>query len=167
VRAWGVDAGAARRALRGLDVSLGYSYWRVSARALDGVWRPADHDVRHQGRVELQLIRTAGWAGSLSWRYAHGRPYTPFDVAASIAARGPRYDRSRINGGRYPPYHRLDLRVDRSFRLGRATLAVFAEVENLYDRDNVYLYEWSGSARAARPIYQWGRTPVGGIRVEF
>jgi len=167
LRAWGVDTGAARRLAQNLDLTLGYSFWHVSQCALDHIWRAADHDVRHQARAELQLGRTAGWAGSLAWRYADGRPYTPFDVRASIAARGPRYDRARVNASRYPPYHRLDLRADRYFALGQKTLVLFVEVENVYNRDNVYLYDWSSSARAAKPVYQWGRTPVGGVRLEF
>ena len=37
----------------------------------------------------------------------------------------------------------------------------------LYDRDNVLVYEWNRTTRQARPVYQWGRLPVAGIRWEF
>ena len=46
-------------------------------------------------------------------------------------------------------------------------LTVYGELDNLYNRENLYLYEWSRSARQARPVYQWGRQPIGGVRWEF
>jgi hypothetical protein len=44
---------------------------------------------------------------------------------------------------------------------------VFAEVINLYDRDNVLMYDWSNTLKTPLPIYQWGITPVAGVRVQF
>ena len=47
----------------------------------------------------------------------------------------------------------------------RTTL--FAEVDNVYNRDNVYIYEWSRALRQTQPILQWGLTPIGGVRIDF
>lgn len=166
VHARGVDTALSTRVAGRIDAGLGYSYWHVTQQGLDGVWRPGDYDISHQGRVALGYTRGRLRAGA-SWRYTSGRPHTPFDVPASIKANTGRYDKTRINGTRMPPYHRLDVRAEWTFRVGRATLVAYGEVNNAYNRDNVFLYEWNRSAKAARPVYQWGRLPAAGVRVEF
>ena len=88
-------------------------------------------------------------------------------MAASIKANTGRYDKTRINGARMPPYHRLDIRAEWTFRIGRASLVAYVEVNNVYNRDNVFLYKWSRTTKSARAVYQWGRLPVAGLRVEF
>jgi hypothetical protein len=167
VRARGIDASVTRSFGRAFATGVVYSYWRLAQSGLDRVWRPADFDIRHHGRIDLRYNRHDRWLVSASWRYATGRPFTPFDVKASIRAGAGRYDKARINEENYPRYHRLDVRVDHVRALRRARVTLYAEIDNLYDRDNVYLYEWSSSARQAEPLYQWGRTPVAGVRVDF
>jgi hypothetical protein len=167
VRARGVDAGLSERLWRRLEASAAYSYWRVTAAGLDRVWRPGDYDIRHQGRLEAAWRGGRRWSVGASWRLATGRPYTPYDTAASIKAGSGRYDVTRINARRYPAYHRLDARADWTLLVGRAVFVLFAEIDNAYDRRNVYFYDWDSKARTADPSYQWGRMPVAGVRVEF
>ena len=167
VHADGVDSSLSQRLGRSATVSVGYSYWDVSRSNLEKKWIPADYDIRHQARLWLAWHRSKTWSASALWRYASGRPYTPYDVAASIKAGAGRYDRTRTNMVRYPAYHRFDLRVDRLWTFSRAALTAFAEIDNVYDRDNVYIYEWSKSLKQPKAILQWGVTPVAGIRLEF
>ncbi len=167
VHARGVDAGLSGTPLANVHVGLGYSYWRVSQAGLDGVWRRAENELRHQSQIDVEWRQGTTWSAGVRWRYVSGRPYTPYDPAASIRAGRGQYDLTRINLSAYPPYHRLDLRADRGFRWGSVHLVVYAEIENIYDRDNVFSYLWSNSLKATKPIYQWGRTPVGGVRVEY
>jgi hypothetical protein len=162
-----VDTSFSQRLGRSASVSLGYSYWDVTQFNLEQRWIPADFDIRHQARAWLSWHGARNWTASALWRYASGRPYTPYDLPASIKARHGRYDRSQTNALRYPAYHRLDLRVERLWTLGRTALTAFAEVDNVYDRDNVYIYEWSNAWQSARPILQWGITPIAGVRIEF
>jgi hypothetical protein len=167
VHASGADLSVVQRLPVGLDVAVVYSYWRETEFNLDNQWIPADYDLRHQGRVWVAWHGARRWSASLLWRYASGRPYTPYDVKASIKANAGRYDRTRNNGATYPPYHRLDVRAERLFLVGRRAVTAFFEVDNLYDRDNLYMYDWSKSARQAQPAYQWGLTPVAGVRFQF
>lgn len=163
----GVDVAASQRVARGFDVNLGYSYWNVSEYNLDGQWIPADFDIRHQVRFWTVWHPRERWNLSTLFRYASGRPYTPYDVAASTKAGGGRYDRTKNNALNMPPYHRLDVRAERLFVFKRTAITIFAEVDNLYDRDNVLSYEWSKTLKQGEPVYQWGITPVAGVRVAF
>ncbi len=167
VHARGLDIGVNLGPIRNVQAGLGYSYWRVSQVGLDLVWRRAENELRHQAQVELGWHAGSTWSAGARWRYVSGRPYTPYDPAASIKAGRGQYDLTRINGAEYPPYHRLDLRADRAFQWGRVRLILYAEVDNLYNRDNVFSYQWSNSLKAPHAIYQWGRMPVGGLRVEY
>jgi hypothetical protein len=167
VRARGIDLGVNGRPVRNVVASAGYSYWRVSQAGLDGVWRRAENELRHQVSTDIRWQDASGWSAGLRWRYVAGRPYTPYDpVASAKVARG-QYDLARINGAVFPAYHRLDLRVDKTFQWGSVRLVVFAEVDNLYDRDNVYVYRWNNTLKKQTAIYQWGRTPVAGLRIEY
>jgi hypothetical protein len=139
----------------------------MEQRGLESVWRPSAYDIRHQVRLIGAWRPGSRWSLSAWWRYASGRPYTPYDVAASIRASAGRYDRQQTNALNYAAYRRADARVERFFTPGRTVLTIFAEVINLTDHDNIFVYTWSRALRAPDPVYQWGRTPVGGVRVAF
>jgi hypothetical protein len=167
VNADGVDASLSQRIGPTLTLAIRYSYWDVAEYNLERQWIRADYDIRQQGRIWAVWRGGKRWTASALWRYAEGRPYTPYDIAASIKARTGRLDRTRTNALTYSDYHRLDVRVERLFLPGRMAVTVFAEVINLYDRDNIYMYDWSNALKAPQPIYQWGITPLAGLRVQF
>lgn len=167
VNADGVDTSYSQDFWSALTLSLSYSYWNVREFNLLQKWIPADYDIRHQARVWLVWHKPKRWTASALWRYASGRPYTPFDVAASTIANTGRFDRRQTNAATYPAYHRLDLRVERIFTNRHIAATLFAEVDNVYNRDNVYIYEWSRALRQTQPILQWGLTPIGGVRIDF
>jgi hypothetical protein len=167
VHADGIDMSISQQFFRAVTLSVAYSYWDVTEYNLEHKWIPADYDIRHQARIWLVWHRARRWTASALWRYNSGRPYTPYDVAASIKANAGRYDRTKTNAVNYPAYHRLDLRAERLFLLKRAAITAFVEVDNVYDHDNLYMYNWSTALKAPQPTYQWGLTPVGGVRIEF
>jgi hypothetical protein len=45
---------------------------------------------------------------------------------------------TRINTLRYPAYHRLDLRLEKRFAFKKWSLDAYIDVQNLYNRKNVY-----------------------------
>ncbi len=167
VHATGIDTVAHVTPGARLQLTANYSSWRVSQLGLDGVWRPAEHELRTQARVELMYRPARHWSTGFRWRYVSGRPYTPFDVKASIKAGRGVYDLTRINTLDYPPYQRLDARVDRTFIAGRTATILYLEVDNVSDHDNVLVYNWNRTLKGPKPLYQWGRTVIAGVRVEF
>ena len=167
VHAAGIDAVAAVSVGARVQATANYSYWDVSQLGLDEVWRPAEHELRHQGRLELMYRPAKGWSTGFRWRYTSGRPYTPYDVKASIKAGRGVYDLHAINTLNYPDYRRIDVRGDKTFVAGRTATVLYFEVDNLFDHDNVLVYNWNRAARAPKAVYQWGRTFIAGVRVEF
>jgi hypothetical protein len=167
VHATGIDTVAQVTAGARLQFTANYSRWRVSQLGLDGVWRSAEHELRNQARVELMYRPARHWSTGFRWRYMSGRPYTPFDVKMSIKLGRAMYDLTAINALDYPTYQRLDARVDRTFVAGRTATMVYLELDNVFDHDNVLVYNWNRTLKGPKPLYQWGRTVIAGVRVEF
>jgi hypothetical protein len=167
VYAKGIDTVAQVTPGARLQLTANYSSWRVSQLGLDEVRRPAEHELRTQARVELMYRPATHWSTGFRWRYMNGRPYTPFDVKMSIKLGRAMYDLTAINTLDYPTYQRLDARVDRTFVAGRTATMVYLELDNVFDHDNVLAYNWNRALKGPKPVYQWGRTVIAGVRVEF
>ncbi|HET9988521.1 MAG TPA: TonB-dependent receptor, partial [Kofleriaceae bacterium] len=80
-----------------------------------------------------------------------GLPYTPVKSAIFDSDRNlyiPIYD--EVNSARAPLHHQLDLRIDRSWKIGAMDLTWFLDVQNVYLNDSVvgyfYGYDYSQSA---------------------
>ncbi|MFZ1083940.1 MAG: TonB-dependent receptor [Terracidiphilus sp.] len=182
------SAGSAQS--RGLEVAL-RAHWRsrlqgmVSAsrsqstyRALDGIRRPGNYDIPFVMNAMGNLRLPHGF--QLDWRdsAASGRPYTPFDMADSMAQSRGIYDVTRINALRGPLYNRLDLEVERHFRIKMGVIDFHAGTENIMNRGNLMGYAWLDNFQtncgcgnsANQPIAkvdQVGRYPVFSLRYEF
>ncbi|MBN1480915.1 TonB-dependent receptor [candidate division KSB1 bacterium] len=102
---------------------------------------------------------------SLKWRYLGGRPYTQ-PVYYPELQRWVVEEQQELNTRRYPPYHRLDLRLDRRFLFQTWTLVVFFDIINVYNRDNIWNYQYNDDGTISQ-VLQYKTFPVGGVTVEF
>ncbi|ARA94243.1 hypothetical protein AWN76_014480 [Rhodothermaceae bacterium RA] len=140
----------------------------------DGVLRPSSWDVRHTVSLTGGIRFNAKWELGVKWRYLSGRPFTPFDPVASaeeyaLTGRGvPDYD--RLNAARSPAYHRLDVRVDRRFAFRGWNAVVYLDVQNLYNRTNLFGYAYTEDPAypdRRRPIENVGLLPNFGFSIEW
>ena len=110
-------------------------------------FRPA-HDRRHQVSA-LVTAEIGGMTASVLWQYGSGRPFSRalgydgfilmdgrVDVFSEPGERRVIYERP-FNGV-LPPYHRLDLSLERSFTVGMAEVVAQLSVINAYDRANIF-----------------------------
>ncbi|RPI02240.1 MAG: TonB-dependent receptor [Calditrichaeota bacterium] len=102
---------------------------------------------------------------SLKWRYLGGRPYTE-PVYHPELQRWIVQETARLNSLRYPPYHRLDIRLDRRFLFNSWSMVVFFDVVNIYNRDNIWNYQYNNDGSITK-VYQYQTLPVGGVTLEF
>ena len=96
-----------------------------------------------------------------------GRPYTPYDEAASKQAGYGLYDLARVNAERAPDYFRLDLRVERPFRVSQTELLIYGGVQNITNRQNFAGYFWDRRQQIVRFQEQQGIFPILGIDWKF
>lgn len=178
-----------RAVARGIDLALTidrggpFTWWAGYSRSsikdeIDGRTVPRSWDQPHALHLGLDLRKGDGWSLMLGGTYHTGWPTTSVSAATVPGPDGATTVEpvlGRRNGARFPDYHRLDLRASRRFRLGRGDLTVFAEITNLYGRDNVccvedvvFLPQADGSVRVDREHGLWlQRIPSVGIAWKF
>jgi hypothetical protein len=73
------------------------------------------------------------------------------------------------NASRYPPFHRLDLGVSRTFGRGAVTWTPSLSLVNVYNRRNtfVYAFDYSDDPPTRTAISQFPLLPSLGLVVEF
>jgi len=149
---------------------------------------PGDYDYRHvftaMSGYKLEFHRydwykkMPGWlkytVGSIflsdeadlgfRFRYMGGRPYTPKEWMSETRRWVDNGD--LLNSERYPAYHRLDLRWDHKFIFERWSLAWYFELQNVYDRRNVWWY-WYAEDGSIDTVHQFRFFPMGGLAIEF
>lgn len=133
------------------------------------------HDRRHQINALARLAQGA-YAVSVRWQFGSGLPYTqaegfydflavdgPGDAGFRTRPGAPVLVTDRdLYGVRLPAYHRLDLSLERRFRLRGMQATLQAALINVYDRANIFDYDLF----ARRRIDQLPLIPSLGLNVE-
>ena len=152
---------------KGLYGIINYSYINTGFTALTGGEKPGAFDPGHQFTLIAGYQFSSGWLAGLKFKYSGGRPYTPLDYDASKRVNREVYATDDFNSSRYPYYMRIDMRVDKKFDFSKASLVCYIELQNLFDRENIYSYYWNEDNKKPGTIYQWAFFPVGGISIQF
>jgi Carboxypeptidase regulatory-like domain/TonB-dependent Receptor Plug Domain len=177
----GAAISAGRGFVKGLDISiqkklsfknglygmLNYSYINTGFRALAGNEKPGAFDAGHQFTLIAGYQFKSGWLAGVKFKYTGGRPYTPINEEASRMVDRAVFATDDFNSSRYPYYMRVDLRVDKKFDFKGSSLVAYLELQNLFDRQNIYSYYWNEDTNKPGTIYQWAFFPVGGVSVQF
>lgn len=151
----------------GLYGLLNYSYASTGFSAIEGGVKPGAFDAGHQLTLIAGYQFKNGWLLGARVKFSGGRPYTPIDEEASENLNREVYSTDDFNSARYPDYFRVDLRIDKKFDFSKASLIAYIELQNVFDRENIYSYYWDEFDNALATIYQWAFFPVGGISFQF
>ena len=167
----GVDLQASwTQGLFGADVGYGFTDTEF---VRDGFAFRPPHDRPHRLSVSARLQGDA-WRASVRWQVASGRPFTP--VAGRYHDLDPLapdfltqtgepivVPSATVFSARTPAYHRLDVSVERAFRLPHARLVVQGGLLNAYDRANFFYFD---ALRGDR-VDQFPLLPIVGLRLEL
>jgi len=143
------------------------SYSTAQYKATDGEWRDRVYDNQYNFAIEGGYKPNSSWEFSMRWIYAGGRPFTPIDVDASIAAGNEILQQNKINSDRLPAYHSLNARVDKRFHFDNSNLIVYLSIWNAYGNENISSYDWDEINAKIDKQTGWGMLPVLGIEWEF
>jgi len=165
---------------KGIDVSLhkkltgngfygmlNYSLAESRVTGLKGGENPGSFDYRHNFTIIAGYQITNDWLIGVKFRYTTGRPYTPFNIAASTYAGRGISDFDNFNGSRFKDYNRLDIRVDKKRNFKGWSIVSYIELQNIFNKENVYQYFWNEYKNEEGTIYQWKFLPVGGFSIQF
>ncbi|MEP7029047.1 MAG: TonB-dependent receptor plug domain-containing protein [Candidatus Eisenbacteria bacterium] len=154
------------------DAWVSYSWGEVRYRNFPGSaeYAPAQ-DLRHTIAVVGRVRPSPGWTLGVKWRAQSGRPYTPvvgrenvsefYDGLGWIPVLG------EYHSGRFPWYHRLDVRGEREFRIGATRATAALELINAYGRRNLYDYRYVDGYSRATPVRMLPFLPSFGVTVAF
>jgi hypothetical protein len=147
---------------------LAYTLSRSERRELDGRYRLFDADQTHILSLTSSQGLGKGWEVGLRFRLISGNPMTPITGSVYDARTGlyvPTF--GATNTARNPAFHQLDLRVEKSFQLGRLTLAAYADVQNVYNAKNQEGIRYSYDYRESEVVTGLPLFPSIGLRGEL
>ena len=115
--------------------------WSESRQVFEGREIPRSLDQTHAFVAYLGRRLGRHWHLAAAWHYHTGWPTTPV-MARELREAGEEESELGLAFGdlhseRLPDYHRLDLRVSRTWQVRRSTLRLFVDVQNAYDRQNI------------------------------
>lgn len=166
-----VDAGFGKA--RGVELSIqkklsdipyygifSFTYSKSDYTSLDGIERSGSYD-------QNWIINLSGgykfdefWEVSSKFRFASGKPYTPFnaDGTQNIAD---------YNTRRLKSTHSLDIRVDKRWYFSGCTLITYLDIQNIYNQNNQSGIRWDPREMRTDESSSIGILPSIGISAEF
>jgi len=137
-----------------------------------------NYDRRHILNIVGRLTLPKGFYLSLRFEYGSGLPYT--EVIArlrrwdlSFRSERHRFDWQEIMGdknrARYPNYQRLDLGIERNFRIKGVNLQVQFQVINVYNYKNLffYYYDYDYEPPPRKEFYMLPILPTLEMKIDF
>ena len=168
-RAWvrGVELSITGSPFHSLFIGSNCSWSRARYRDYYGTWRNRVVDNRLAFDLETRYRPNGAWLFTARWIFGGGRPYTPFNEYASRQYNSGILQLDKAYEARFPDYHSLNIRAERTFRLGATSLLVYGEIWNLYNRENVAGRYWDTDSRSPAEMHQFPRLPVVGLEYTF
>ena len=160
-KARGVEFSLQKRSTgQGLYGLMSATYAQSDFTGLDGIERPSAFEQEWIFSISGGYIFNEEWEVSFKFRYASGRPNTPYNLDGSQSL-------SNYLTERLPPIHALDLRVDKRWDLGGLNLITYIDVQNVYGRNNVQNERWDYQKMQVDDESTIGILPSIGVSLEF
>jgi TonB family protein len=128
---------------------LSYTLMRSERKEPGSPWRPFDYDQRHIFTLAAGVRLGRGWEAGGTLRIVTGNPYTPYNNVAPIYLDTGGYigEPGAINSQRAPTFNRLDLRVEKMWTFDKWRLALYLDVQNVWNAKNpetvTYSFDYS------------------------
>jgi hypothetical protein len=139
-------------------MSLTYSETRFTP--LDGITRAGAYDQKWIINLSGGYKFNEKWEASMKFRFASGRPYTPFESDGTQLV-------SQYLSEYFDPLHSLDIRVDRRWYFSSTTLITYVDIQNIYNNKESNSIRWNPRTGTAERGSSIGILPSIGISLEF
>ncbi len=139
---------------------LSLTYSKTNFTSLDGIERPGSYDQNWIFNLSGGYRINNYWETSTRFRFASGRPYTPFLFNGVQSV-------TEFNSRRLVSIHSLDLRVDKRWFFSGWTLITYIDIQNIYNRKNLSGIRWDKKEQRVDESSSIGILPSIGISAEF
>lgn len=136
------------------------TYSKSDFKALDGITRSSNYDQNWLLNLSGGYRFNMYWELSMKFRFASGRPYTPFDDNGL-------QNITYLNTKRLKSIHSLDIRVDKRWIFKNWILVTYLDIQNIYNRKNLSGIRWDPIKRTVDETSSIGILPSIGISAEF
>jgi len=140
--------------------TVSISYSKSEFKALDGIVRPSSFDQSWILNVGGGYIFNEKWEISTKFRFATGRPYSPYTTGGMQSAEFYNTLRTEAN-------HSLDVRVDRRWSFATWTLDTYIDIQNIYNRKPIDVPRYNQRTGQLEQNGSIGILPSIGISAEF
>jgi TonB family protein len=154
-RIYGVEAMGRLQPVGRLSGFFAYTLSRSERNDKDGTgWRLFDYDQTHILTASGNLRLGKGWTLGSTFRLGTGNPSTPVSGSlyqANLDVYLPRY--GATNSTRDALFHRLDVRIEKRWSIGRGALTWYLDVQNVYNHMGTqgFAYNYDYSRRKDAP----------------
>jgi hypothetical protein len=138
-RSYGMEVLVQQKLVKGFFGIMAYTFVRSEFENAAGKLLPSSWDNQHIVNVTLGKKFKRNWQVGAKVRFSGGSPYSQYDTIASslktnwdVFGRGI-FDFSKLNSGRLPAFHGLDLRVDKNYYFKKWSLDVYFDIQNAYN----------------------------------
>ncbi|MDA3910623.1 MAG: TonB-dependent receptor [Bacteroidales bacterium] len=138
-RSYGLELLSQNRFRGNINFALSYTFAISEFKDKNGNYTSTAWENRHIFVVTATKQFENNWYFGLKWRFAGGLPYTDYDLytssfqAAWDLQNQPYLNYDRLSNKRFNPFHRLDIRLDKSFDLKKSNLKLYLDIQNVYN----------------------------------
>ncbi len=137
-----------------------FTYSKAQFAALDGIERPGSYDQNWIANLSGGYKFNHLWEASLKFRYASGKPYTPFNLGGTQSV-------INYNTLRFEPVHSLDVRVERRWLFETLSLITYVDIQNIYNNKSATSVRWDSQSNSIEENKPIGILPSIGVSLEF
>lgn len=137
-----------------------FTYAKTDFTSLDGIKRDGAYDQNWIINLSGGYKISKYWEVSTKFRFASGRPYTPFQNDGKQLV-------ADYNSRRLKSAHSLDLRVDRRWNFQGWSLITYIDIQNIYNQKNLSGIRWDRKKNQIDESSSIGILPSIGISAEF
>lgn len=137
-----------------------FTYSKTEFTSLDGIKRNGVYDQNWIINMSCGYRFNMYWEISTRFRFASGRPYTPFDANGIQNV-------VDYNSRRLKSTHSLDLRIDRRWIFKSRTMITYIDIQNIYNQKNLSGIRWDPIKKTVDETSSIGILPSIGISVEL
>ncbi|MCX7797638.1 MAG: TonB-dependent receptor [Melioribacter sp.] len=137
-----------------------FTYSKSDFTPLDGISRSSNYDqniiINLSGGYRFNMY----WEISTKFRFATGKPYTPFNDLGKQSI-------SELNSRRLKSTHSFDIRLDRRWIFKNWVLITYLDIQNIYNQKNLSGIRWDPYSKKVDETSSIGILPSIGISAEF